>query len=636
MFSCKVRFCKILSLAVGIQIFKIAVPEPARAQPITSSSNANIFLSYSQLIFRQNLNIYDWLYSLNYKKSLTKKLDFKIKEDFQSTLQSVSNSDLWKDTQNLNVRFDYSFPKSVQLNADFFSHIQSDPLAGFDNDVIFYSGSAGVRYQPSTNFFVASNVSSKWQSQLDRSDIGFGYGFDAQIIEANLSGYRNNFNFSGSQDFFPLRRNEDFKLRYLIKREFYQSTADTLSIFFDRLRRDNFDLEAGSYFVRKLTQNSRGFENRLSYKVSESATLFLTNYVASNSFRVDNIKVSDTTDVRKDDAGFESKHSVNLTFFKRPKWFNRVGWSFSLKTRDDRRVVDKPDDPFGERHPSRGFDTDEVFVKLDWVAGVRIAAADSFGWFSSVSKFKYDTSDTLAPNNHDQIRWQMTISYQHIFHPSLKLLWRSSVFLNHLVYISGQFSSGNNWERVIQLTPVVFYKPSDKFTFQQSFTVRAKYQTYDFDDPVTSTRNLANRQFIMSNITNLAVSNITRIELAGSLELAEQGKLYYDDWHQQLALSWRTEDLQLLIKNQLGTYITLSVGGNLFHQIRWNHRLNSEQRLEKMLRDEHINIGPVLEVFFRPSSSLELAFVGNTQVVYSTKRKREQINRFDLNLNWFF
>ncbi len=587
-----------------------------------------------QLIFNQNLNIYEWLYGLSFQKSFANGIDFKIREEFRSTLQRTSTDDLWKDNQSLVVNLSYPLAKVSKVNARMFSHILSDPLARFDNDVSFYAGALGVSFQPRSNFYVSTNVSSKWQSQLARADQGFGYDLTAQLSDAVLDDYYNDFFFSGGQDFFPLRRNEDLKIRYEIKRQFYQATADTLTVFFDRLRRDNFDIADGNYFVRKLTQTARGVKNHLSYRIAEGATLFFTNYLASNTFRIDNIFDGDSADVSKDDAGFESRHSAHF-FWHRENWFNSVGWNFNLRTRDDRRVSSEPLDPFG-RHPSLGFDTDETFVKLEWSSGLRVTSRDSLGWFASASKFKYDTSDTLAPNNHDQLRWQMTLSHQHQFSRDLKLLWRGSVFLNHLVYISGQFSSGNNWERVVQLTPTIFYEPSPVFKLQQNFTVRAKYQTYDFDDPITSTRNIANRQFIMASICTLAPTDQTKVEFSASLELAEQGKFFYNNWRQQLALSWLSQDLLLLIKRQLASALQLSIGGSLFHQARWNHRFSSQGGLTKTLRDKHTNVGPILEMRFRPNPSLEVAFYGNMQIVYSSQRQTERINRFDLNLHWLF
>jgi hypothetical protein len=137
-------------------------------------------------------------------------------------------------------------------------------------------------------------------------------------------------------------------------------------------------------------------------------------------------------------------------------------------------------------------------------------------------------------------------------------------------------------------------------------------------------------------MSSLRINSRSRVELISAVELAEQGKFFYDDFRQQLALSWQNQDVDLLVRNRIASGLVVSVGGKLFHQTRWNHRLSSDGRPERRLRDRHTNIGPILELFYNPSPTLELTFVGNLLVVYSSQRDTEHINRFDLNLNWFF
>ncbi|NIT69468.1 hypothetical protein GWO43_00845 [candidate division KSB1 bacterium] len=567
---------------------------------------------------------------------MSNQLQLNIKEDFRTTLQSISSKDLWKDNQDFELKLGYPVNKALSLHSEFHSHILSDPLAGFDNDVVFHSGIARLNYVPRHTITIAPQVSSKWQTQLGQSDQGLSYGLDARIEEVEIQGYISDLSLSGEQDLFPERKNEDLKLRYQIERQFYESTADTLTIFFDRLRRDSFDAEGDEIvgrkiFVRNLTQSRRGIENHLSYRIASSSTLFLKNSFTAGSFTVNNLK-QDTTEIRKDDATFESNHSVGIIVRHRT-WFTNLGWSFRSRSLDDRRPVKGFLDP---RHPSLGFDTEEVFVKLRLSSGLRVAKNDSLGVHASVSKFQFDTSDTTNPNDHDQIRWQLTFAHSHYFGSNLKLTWRASAFINHLVFISGQFSSGNNWERVFQLMPQIVYKPDDRLTLRQRFTVRAKYQTFDFDNPATSNRNTVNRQFIMANNSTIALSSRTWLETELSLELAEQGKLFYSLWRQQLALSWRNQEARVLLRHKLGPNFTVSAGGNIFHQIRWNHKLVAGEGSERTVRDKHTNLGPILQMSYRPSESVQFVFLGNVQVVTASRRETEYINNFDVNVNWLF
>ena len=208
-------------------------------------------------------------------------------------------------------------------------------------------------------------------------------------------------------------------------------------------------------------------------------------------------------------------------------------------------------------------------VTLTTRTGVGITQADSLGLFVSASKFQFDTSDTTNANDHDQLRWQVTVSHKHRFDKSLQLVWRASAFLNHFVFLSRKFSRGNNWDRNLQLTPTILYSPGRRFSFRQSFTVRAKYQTFDFDDETTSNRNLVNRQFIISNSISYQFSPSSRLEPGFNLELAEQGKLFYKLWRQQRALSWNNSEVRSTFRHRAGTNWQIAVGFSFFQQTRW-------------------------------------------------------------------
>lgn len=614
--------------------FLFSHPPLAFTQNIQESQAPSFYPRYSKLSFSQDLNIYQWNYKLNYEKELQNRLKFEISEDFRSTLQRISTNDLWKDTQNFALSIGYPLTNNLLLKTEFISYMLSDPLAGFDNDVTINSGGVRLIYQPSEKFYISPKMTNKWQTQLEQSDQGYSYGWDARLDQFNIHGYKNDFSIIAEQDYFPQRKNEDFKIRYKIERQFYEQTADTLLIFFDRLRRDSFDADAEGIFIRNLTQTNRGFENRLSYRLARNVSLLLRNSLFSTSFKVNNLR-DEIVDLRKDDAGFESNHTISLNV-QMPTWFGNVSWSFRSRSRDDRRPREKIVDPFRTRHPSLGFNTDDVHVVLGVSGGLKFTSKDSLGLFSSVSRFQYDTSDTTNPNSHDQLRWHFNFSHTHKFSPVLNLLWRGSVFLNHFVYISSKFSSGNNWERIFQLAPEIYYQPSENFYFKQRFIVRAKYQTYDFDDLATSNRNIVNRQFILTNTSNFRITSNTRVELHLNLELSEQGKLFYQLWRQRLALSWRNQEIQIYFRQNIGSNFVFSPGCNFFQQLRWEHNVKPDGSLEKKIKDKHTNLGPLLQILYRPSQNLEFVFLGNIQVVYSSRRQTEYFNNFDVNLNWFF
>jgi len=588
---------------------------------------------YSRLRFSQSINIFEWLYRLNYNKNISKRFRFSLKEDFRTTLQKITDRDLWKDDQSLAVRFVSTLSDRITFVSAIDSRLLSDPLAGFDNNVTFNSAQARLNYLPRSNVRISPAVSAQWQRQLEQSDQGFGFGLSADVDRFRFDDYTSDLSFVGERSIFPRRTNDDIRLRYTVRREFYESTADTLSIVLDRLRRDSFDADGSDIFVRSLTQSKKGVENRLSYRLGPAAVLYARNAVMSTLFKVNNLK-DIANELQKEDSGFESRHSLVVDIHK-ARWFSRFGWHFRSRTRTDKREIDRTPDPFG-RFATVGFDSEDKLVELTARSGYAVGAADSLGVFAAISKFQYDTSDTLNPNDHDQVRWQFSFSHRHTFGEALYLLWSGTAFLNHFVFISGKFSSGNNWERVFQLSPEVVFRPARDVYFSQRFTVRAKYQTYDFDDPAISNRNIVNRQFIVSHVSRFPLFRNMQAELSVDFELAEQGKLFYSRWRQNLALSWRNQEVQLMLKRRFHSGFSISAGGSVFNQKRWRHKLNADGELERELQTSHTNWGPVLEMAYRPRAGVEVMFLGNIQVVNSSRRDTETINNFDVNVNWFF
>ncbi|MFQ5751174.1 MAG: hypothetical protein ACE5HI_04190, partial [bacterium] len=104
-----------------LSLMIIVIPEFAFAQLRQKSQIQPFSPKYSKLTFNQDLNIYDWFYTINFQKLLNNRLEFKIKEEFRSTLQSISSKDLWKDNQNFTLSLAYPIMKHLFLNTEFYS-----------------------------------------------------------------------------------------------------------------------------------------------------------------------------------------------------------------------------------------------------------------------------------------------------------------------------------------------------------------------------------------------------------------------------------------------------------------------------------------------------------------------------------
>ena len=262
--------CHALNIIVILNLF-MAV---CHSQTLTFRPKSPFPLD-TRLKFRQELNIYEWAYALDFKKALNNRFSVDINEAFRSTLQTIQSRDLWKDNQTLYMGFKYDFSSRLALEPYFRSSVLNDELSGFDNDIRFHSGNLKLGYQVTQNLRVSPEIAGKWQTQMQRSDQGFGFALTADLMGLNVEGYRNDLTFYGMRDTFPERRNGDLNLEYTVQKQFYEATADTLTIVFERLRRDSYDSDINGLFVRNLVQSRRGFRNALSYRIASNTTFFI-------------------------------------------------------------------------------------------------------------------------------------------------------------------------------------------------------------------------------------------------------------------------------------------------------------------------------------------------------------------------
>lgn len=616
----------------------------AGANSTGGSNTPNTSLSFSQ-----ELNIYSWQYRFFYGRNINKTLYFRLNESFNSSVQETFSKKLWKDEQFLNIGLNHLFSKHWSAAYSLNSTIFSDKLANFDNDVALHSATAKFSYAPHSKINLFFGNVLKMQSQLSQKDHGVGFSVGGSADELDLNGFRNTLALTNSQNYFPERTNSDFQLTYRASRQFSELTADTLILFNNRLVRESYDsfvapdtiinqfssdtliAKRTDFSIRQLRQIKRGVENRLSYPLGRNTIFHMKNGVSSNIYQVSN----DASPLKqRDDFGFESGNAIAIAYRSDS---SRVlfNWHYRYRARDDNRPREVKPDPFG-RFPSVGFNTEDALTGMALLAGKWLSHSDSLGLYVSLNKFQFKTTDVVNPNDHDQLKWQATFSHTHLFSQALKIKWELSSYLKHFVFISRKYSGDNNWNRSLRLSPEIVYRPGSFFFFRQKFSVNAKYQTFDFDDEATSRRNLVNRQFMMHTSLFLTVSPNRRIETDFILELAEQGKLFYNSWKQTLSFSWRNIEIQAMLRQFIGNSMKVGCGASVFDRTRWQYYNTSDGSLKKSVMATHINWGPKFEMIYQAARRLDLVLLGRVQFINSSRSQANSIRNINLNINWLF
>src|SRR5207249_10396314 len=105
----------------------------------------------------------------------------------------------------------------------------------------------------------------------------------------------------------------------------------------------------------------------------------------------------------------------------------------------------------------------------------RISGAHSVSLTGSVSGIRYDTPSEENFDDHDELFYIAGLTSTHILNRYLTLMLTAGVNLTHLVYLFGERSADNTWNRIFRLAPRVEYRPSPAVQSLNVFGVLANY-----------------------------------------------------------------------------------------------------------------------------------------------------------------
>ena len=134
-------------------------------------------------------------------------------------------------------------------------------------------------------------------------------------------------------------------------------------------------------------------------------------------------------------------------------------------------------------------DNESVNTTLALSANWRFRYSDSLIVHTSLQRYRYDTPDLKNFDDRDELRFRFDIREIHTFSQALTLESKASLHMHHFVYIYGERSADNNWNRILKVNPTVTWQLSPAIRFSQSAEVLANYIDYDFDSMFPSTRS---------------------------------------------------------------------------------------------------------------------------------------------------
>jgi len=590
-------------------------------------------LNSSQIRFKQEFNTYVWNYNINTYKIVKNHWQFFLAEKFRSSLLNLSNeNDKWKDDQDLDVKLGYFLLPSLIFQSRLASVVFLDKQSGFNNDIRTHQGNIGIEYTPLANIRAKAHIGPKWDNRFNQNDQGFNYNFEITAKNFQWEKYENSLDFLLGKDQFSQRQNQDVNFQYSVSREFVPGTADSLRLVTTNQRRDNYTSNTGD--IESWRENIKGLDNVLLYKLSKNMNMRLRSGLYFKDVEI----LSSYNEIeQKRRKRRDQRFSHNLLLVLKRK---KIKSQMQLSYWSQKQVYDidlgKSNVPFSRRTafvtPNNESDRFMFITGL----GANLTRNDSLYSYFSISKYQYDTPDTNNFDDRDELRMNSRFIAFHRFSPVLNFELQASVNLYHMVYIFGERSADNNWNRIFMLRPVIHFSPNKRVKFKQSFEVLANYVDYDFEDKSVLTKSFIFRKFSINDSLQYQIAPRTTFLFDYRLQLEENGQLSWDEWTEKVLLSRRNQWLHFLLNYKPHDYFRIAPGYSYYLREEWRHKTNQSGVEKKEKSGSYTSQGPVLRLYYVPSKKIKFIFNAIRYKVNPPDQREYFINNIELILNWMF
>ncbi len=202
-------------------------------------------------------------------------------------------------------------------------------------------------------------------------------------------------------------------------------------------------------------------------------------------------------------------------------------------------------------------------VLLAGLAEYRLSRNDTLSMNGSVGIYRYDTPDTTNNFDRDEQTIHAQIRYGRAFSSVLSFSLTGQAYLTHLVYLFGENSNDNNWNRVFRLAPAVRYVVEDVIESHLEAAVLANYTEYDFEGRTRNIRGRSFRELTLRDSLVIALTDDVGISSVGEVRISERGSFSWGEFAESLLERTRTEVLESELFTAPSETFVCAVGGKL-------------------------------------------------------------------------
>ncbi|KAA3619401.1 MAG: hypothetical protein DWQ05_01395 [Calditrichaeota bacterium] len=587
----------------------------------------------NRAVFQNSLNIYDWNYHFGWGAS-PGKLDFVSHYLLSSTMQYRRGNQLWKDQQSA----DLIIQKKALQNRTFITRFDfnslKDEFSSFNYDRIQSGMTLASRFPVKGEIILQPEIGFRMENRSELAESGPYY---AALFTAPNQKYMNlnhNIDAWGERSNFKNRNNSQVRINYSISNQLTEGTRDSLSLYYDYLRRDNFLGDPGNDLVESLNRRRIGLTNYLHYGVGNNAGFRMRTDIGITGVEIDNNRIKRRISTRGHDD-FNLDNNIHM-YWRGEKYEHQLAVEFGEMTIEYNISDSASALSFPQRFVGVGYDIVEKYTRFSQKSQYRFNATDSIRFYFGLSKLEYDNTDQTRSDNHDEQQWMVAFFHAHRFNEIFTLQWELSTYLRHFVYLGSQLSGQNNWTRILKFQPECIIRLSPRTEFRQKTGIRTNYVVSDFTAENSALNNYVIRDYFIADSLALGISEKVSCVVQYKYEAEELGSLNWKKFSSRPRTAWRNQWGSIKFRQHFANRLNLSMGAVFYEQKRWNYELNADNQLRKEHVGTHTNLGPIAEFMFINKRGSTILFSGKRQKAFPFLGKAYYINNLELIVQWKF
>lgn len=572
--------------------------ESLRAGDATAGSDSAFRQNTASVLFERNQSTFNWTGRAVIDTTLLGTRVY-VREQFSSNIILVEQSPtaperrLQTDQQSLALDFSYPAGELIRARAGWSSLIYSDKKSvGSLSSASTHAFASGVDFLPVSFLTITPMLGYRWDNQGDIRDKGVHYLFGARTRELVVDGYQLGAEGEFHDDRLDPRRLEGHFVRGGILKTFNGRTRDSMEVGFIRNRREFHTLADSTRRIDSRVEQVFTFSNLLDYELNPEMVTSL--FVSTLGRRLD--RDSRALEDRPPATFGNEIDEFRLETFLQWRYrsltgttnaFTRLHYSERNESHAAKPDADAPQElqaQFNQRNTQER--TKNNLARRTILAGAvefPVTTSDAVSIAGSTSILRYDTPSDENTEDRDELVAALSVITHHSVSPGLEVSIALEGNLSHTVYLLGERSSNNNYNRVLRLSPRTLARPFSWLTTMNAFEVLANYTVYDFEEQAALVRSFSYRQFGWLDSTSVEVSRSIGLDFLSYLKLYERGQLKWTDFVERTENSFVDHSFSLQVRYTPSPGLVFAVGIRSFSQTRYTFA-EGEKRLDAIIR----------------------------------------------------